>query len=249
MMEAMAELMPEIEAHLSAPVPALPSLSDVLTDLGSLPGESLFLGIATDDLPVLLNLHDSVPGPLLVIADPNAGKTSLLQTISRAVGFTHSPNEVQFGIITNYPDEWNGIARLQHCAGVFPFYETSSQDFILSLASWAHANKNSQQSVLLLIDGLESVTKLDFDAQQNLRWLLFRGPARRVWPIITLNTQQYEQVGSWLDIFRTRIYGHIQDNEIANRLNAGNANLDKLLLGSEFSMPEGMDWLKFWIPS
>jgi hypothetical protein len=75
--------------------------------------------------------------------------------------------------------------------GSLSMYHRSAEDFILSLASWAHGNKSSQQSVLLLLDDLEAATNLDFDAVQNLRWLLLRGPARRVWPIITLNPQSH----------------------------------------------------------
>ena len=42
------------------------------------PREALFLEIADDGLPILLNLHDPVPGPLLISADQSAGKTSFL---------------------------------------------------------------------------------------------------------------------------------------------------------------------------
>ena len=73
----------------------------------------------------------------------------------------------------------------------FPFYHQSAEDFILSLASWAHENKTSRQFVLLLLDDLEAASNLNFDARQNLRWLLLRGPARRVWPVITLNPQSH----------------------------------------------------------
>jgi hypothetical protein len=82
MLEAMAELKPEIDASLplrpGSPVPAAPSLTDSLSELGPLPKEALLLGLAPDGLPVLLNLHDPSPGPLLIAADPGAGKTALL---------------------------------------------------------------------------------------------------------------------------------------------------------------------------
>ncbi len=84
MLEAMAELQPEIEAALPKPIPAAPSLTDSLSELGPLPREALLLGLAADGLPVLLNLHDPRPGPLLVAADPGAGKTALLQMIAQA---------------------------------------------------------------------------------------------------------------------------------------------------------------------
>jgi len=72
MLEAMAELQPEIEAAQQAlrpgsgqakPMPVAPSLADSLSELGPLPREALLLGLASDGLPVLLNLCDPHPGP------------------------------------------------------------------------------------------------------------------------------------------------------------------------------------------
>jgi hypothetical protein len=228
--------------------PALPMLGDVL------PGTrhaclALFLGVASDDLPVLLNLHDPVPGPILIAADPGAGKTRLLQTVALAAGAMHRPQDLQFGALTNHPDEWSGVESVPNNVGVFPLYNQSAEDFILSLASWAHDNKTSQQSVLLLLDDLEAASNLGFDARQNLRWLLLRGPARRVWPIITLNPKGMENIMPWLDAFRTRVFGPIQDPKHVKQLNAVSAELDSLNSGLHFTLREGESWLRFWIPS
>src|SRR4030095_12979117 len=122
--------------------------------------------------------------------------------------------------------------------GVFPVYHNSAQDFLLSLASWAHGNK-SRQSVLLFIDDLESVAKLDPDALQNLRWLLLRGPARRVWPIITVNAERYGQILSWIPIFRTRVFGRIEKADIAFALGADGASAVDRLGGRNQVFPAG----------
>jgi hypothetical protein len=250
MLEAYTELKPEIEATRQfSPVPALPSVSEVLTEFGAMPSEALFLGVASDGLPVLLNLHDSIPGPLLIVGDPGSGKTALLQTIARAAEKMHRPEELQFGVLTSRPDEWSGLKDIPNNVGIFPHYDRSSEDFILSLASWAHSNKTSSQSVLLLLDDLEAVSKLDLDALQNLRWLLLRGPARRVWPIITLNSQHVENMAPWLEAFRTRILGNVQDGQNIRQLDSEQADLSSLMTGSEFAMREGNNWLRFWIPS
>ena len=156
MMEALAELKPEIEAayglsslQKTQPTQALPSLHEVLDEFGIMPPEALFLGVASDGLPVLLNLHDPVPGPILIAGDAGTGKTTLLQTIALAAGTMHQPQQLQFGALTSHPDEWSGFENIPNCVGVFPFYHQSSEDFILSLASWAHGNKSSRQSILL----------------------------------------------------------------------------------------------------
>lgn len=252
MMEALNELKQEMDStRPTQPIPAtaLPMLGDVLAGYAPMPPSALFLGVASDDLPVLLNLHDPVPGPILIAADPGAGKTRLLQTVALAAGAMHRPQDLQFGALTNHPDEWSGVESVPNNVGVFPLYNQAAEDFILSLASWAHDNKTSQQSVLLLLDDLEAASNLGFDARQNLRWLLLRGPARRVWPIITLNPKGMENIMPWLDAFRTRVFGPIQDPRHVKQLNAVSAELDSLNSGSHFTLREGESWLRFWIPS
>jgi hypothetical protein len=252
MMEALNELKSEIHTTPQNQVkttPARPALNEVLGDYGNMPQEALFLGVASDDLPVLLNLHDPIPGPILITADAGAGKTALLQTIALAAAQMHQPENLQFGVLTNHPDEWNGLESIPNNVGVFPLYHQSAEDFILSLASWAHGNKTSRQSVLLLLDDLEAASNLDFDARQNLRWLLLRGPARRVWPIITLNPNRMENIMPWLDAFRTRILGTMQNRRQIEQLDAVSAEPESLHSGSHFTLREGESWLRFWIPS
>lgn len=250
LMEAFTELKPEIEAtRRLAPVPAHPSLDQVLSEFGTMPNEAMFMGVASDGLPMLLNLHDAVPGPLLVMGDAGAGKTNLLQVIAQSAGMMHQPSNLQFGVVTNHPGEWSGVEKNPNNVGVFPLFANSSEEFILSLASWAHGNKTSSQSVLLLLDDLEAATNLGFDARQNLRWLFLRGPARRVWPIVTLNPSRLDTLHPWLDLFRTRIYGGIKDEGVARQLGARDANLNTLNNGSEFVLREGDQWLRFWLPS
>ena len=249
-LEALAEVKTEMSPPQPQPIPAAPTLASVLADIGPLPREALFLGVASDGLPVLLNLHDPSPGPILIIGDAGAGKTNFLQTIACSLPKTHNPNSVQFGVITNHLEEWNDIEETPHRVGVFPAHHTSAQEFILSLTSWAHSNKNVRQSMLLLIDDLESVASMDFDALQNLRWLLSRGSARRVWLIITLNPARYGHVISWIPAFRTRIFGRIENKRLAAALGADQSSaLDSLEARIQFSLRENGNWLRFWLPS
>jgi len=249
MLEAMADLKPEIDAQLPKPVPAAPSLDESLSELGSLPREALLLGLASDGLPILLNLHDPNPGPLLIAADPGGGKTALLQLVAQASAQRHAPTEVQFGAVTNYPDEWGHLAELEHCVGIFPTYHDSAIDFLNSLSGWAHSNKGGSQSILLLLDDLESMEQVDFDVRQTLRWLLLRGPSRRVWPLISINAQRASKVEPWLEAFRTRIFGLIGDDRAASRLSGvPGSSFKDLQAGTQFALREGDGWLKFWIP-
>ena len=251
MLEALAELAPEMEAmQPSAPQPALPSIGNVLAEFTPLPREALFLGVAMDGLPVFLNLQDSVPGPLLIAGDAGSGKTLFLQSIAHAVNQTHQAQDVQYGIITAHPEEWDSLERTDHCVDVFPAYKNAAEDFINSLASWAHSNRGESQSVLLLIDDLITITKMDFDARQSLRWLLLRGPARHVWPIVSLNPQLIDEIRPWDEFFRTRIFGKISDpQQVQNLSGSLQSHLESLTARSQFVIREDEKWLRFWIPS
>ncbi len=232
------------------PVPSASSMEQVLSQVGPLPRQALFLGMATDGLPVLLNLYDPHPGPMLIVGDTGSGKTTLLQSVARALILTHSEGDVQFGVITSHLDEWQDVGNTAHRVGVFDVTQTGAQDFILSLASWAHSNKDGKQSVLILVDDLEPLAKLEMEALQYFRWLLLRGPARRVWPIISVNAERYGQVLAWLEVFRARIFGRITNPQHAQALGADPASgVDQLVAKRQFTLRENGNWLQFWLPS
>ena len=251
-LESLAELKADesVSPPSIQPMPGTPTLNEVLAGMGPLPREALLMGVASDGLPVLLNLRDPLPGPILVVGDAGVGKTIFLQTMAQSVLQSHDSNNAQYGVITNHPEEWESVAATAHRAGLFSPDQAGAQDLIVSLASWAHANRNARQSVLLLIDDLEAVANLGADTLQNLRWLLLRGPARRVWPVITLSTGKYTEVLSWLQSFRTRIFGRIADQRMAGALGADkNSVLDQLEARIQFSLRENGNWLRFWLPS
>ncbi len=232
------------------PVPAAPSLDRVLSEIGPLPREALFLGIASDGLPVLLNLHDSTPGPMLVIGDSDAGKTIFLQTIALALTLTHQENDTQYAVLTKRTNEWEEVAATGHRLGIFDMNQVAARDFVTSLASWAHSNKTASQTIVILIDGLEAMIEMDPEAVQNLRWLFLRGPARRVWPFITLDAERYGEVLAWLDLFRTRFFGKVANPSTGLALGGDpTAALENLQPRVQFTLRENTSWLRFWLPS
>jgi len=250
-LEALAKL--KLGTDSTPPPPTQPTdessdLSQVLANMGPLPREALYLGIASDGLPVLLNLHDPLPGPMLVIGDEGAGKTAFLQSIARSIALTHDPSDLQFAVLTERPDEWETVESTAHMTGIFDIQKEHAQQLVQSLAAWAHANKNVKQSVVLLVDDLESIAKWEMNALQHFRWLLLRGTARRVWPIITMNASRYGQVIAWIDIFRTRVFGWVGNDRVAEALGADNSSaLGRLEAGREFSLRENGSWLQFHI--
>ncbi len=250
MIEALTELAEEKQAPPTTLAAGLPALSSILTDFAPLPEEALFLGVADDGLPILLNLYDPIPGPILIVGDQGSGKTKLMQIIARAAETLHVPSQTQYAAVTQFPSEWDIFHNSESNVGVYEAQEPSTEELLQSLVAWAHNNKGEAQSVLLFIDDLEALTKLNDQAQQNLRWLLLRGTSRHIWIFATLNISRAPALDAWLDFFRTRLFGRIQNPSDAESV-AGDFDetFNHLLKGSEFAMREENKWLKFWIPA
>jgi hypothetical protein len=247
MIESLADLALAAKSLQADPKPALPSLGKALADFSSLPSEALFLGLAADGLPVLLDLHDPTPGPLLVSSDSGGGKTAFLQMIARAVEILSEPQDLQFGVLTSKPEEWNDFTDSKNCVGIYKAETKEAAEFLISLAKWTHSNKGQTGFVLLFVDDLEAASRMT-EGQQDLRWLLARGPSRHVWSVVTLNSSDALKVFPWLNFFRSRVLGYIENPIEAQALcGDADAKMETLTPGTEFSIREGQGWLKFWL--
>lgn len=247
--ETIAELTPEIRTSYMNPRLSMPGLNQVLANFSPLPHSALFLGIANDGLPVLLNLRDPIPGPILIGGDTDSGKTAFLQTIARGVDQTHDPEHVRYTVITENTREWEGLDLARNCEGVLSFNQPLTTNYLLSMVDWAHANRGQGQFVLILVDGLDALVK-DHDIHQAFRWLLLRGPSRHIWPIVTLKASETDHIRRWLESFRTRLCGHIEDPAMAAAITGVNdSHIHGTLTRSQFAMQEGKSWLPFWLPN
>ncbi len=247
-LQDLAELPEEIRAPQERPHDDRPALKRVLKDIGPLPRAALFLGIADDELPVLLNLADPVPGPILVAGDSGSGKTRLLHVIAEAITQSHDPDDLRFAVIAEQPGEWEELSSSPNCEGILSFNEPLTVNYVGSLVNWGHNNRRSDEFVVLLIDGVEGL-HADGALHQSLRWLLLRGPARRIWPIATLKATRASAVSQWLPSFRTRLCGHIaSDRDLTPLVGTLDCSFERLSAGSQFAMREGKSWLPFWLP-
>jgi hypothetical protein len=170
--------------------------------------------------------------------------------IAGAAELLHSPAKVRYSVITQHLSEWVSLKNNQNNVGVYTTQDNAAQELLHSLVTWAHNNKSEEQTILLLIDDLEALTKLNQQAEQNLRWLLLRGPSRHVWPILTINASQARNIEAWLGFFRTRLFGRIQDSQDSQFVTGhSDKSLNELTARSQFTMLEGNTWLNFWAPT
>ncbi len=225
-----------------------PSLEEVLDQIGPLPKEALFLGQAEDERPVLLDLWDPLPGPILILGDAGAGKTNLLKVLARFIVSTHHPQEIQFGVITDRSLEWQDQVDFPHCVGLFSMEEKGAADFIRALAIWTGMKKINRQSVLLMIDGLDGFAGRNGAVDHDIHKILSHGPASRIWPIVTINPNQCGQAGAWLKYFHTRIFGYAEHADLADDNCLPDREFETLSKGLEFRLKENSRWIKFQIP-
>ncbi len=245
--ETLAELSSEIGSAHVDPSPVIPKLSEVLAEFSPMPRGSLFLGVASDGLPILLNLLDPLPGPLLIAGDKHSGKTKLLQIISQSIAHVPASHAIKFVTLSNYPQEWNAL-HYSNCEGILSISERESERYLARVVEWAHAKSNDRDILVLLIDDFTALLASD-EVRQYLRWLLLRGPSRRVWPFVTINPDQTENLSSWLGAFRTRLFGHMEEARMSKLLTGMNETIfGDLIPGSQFAIREGESWLPFWIP-
>jgi len=213
-----------------------------------LTGGSLLLGLAEDGLPLLLDLYDPAPGPLLVAGDGGSGKTAFLQSLAQASDL-QNPGEIQFGVLTPFPEEWTGLEAQPNCMGIWPACHLATSDFLSQMVSWADVLPSSRQAVLVLFDGLDLLTSSNNKVQHDLRWLLLHGPERHVWPVVTVNPGRLIHLETWLNYFQTRILGQVKRPQTA-RLLVGDPEIDlaALLPGIQFGLSRPEGWLIFRLP-
>jgi hypothetical protein len=249
-LDSLAKLATNTNSSPPETLPALPSLNAVLAEFSPLPRAALFLGLANDGLPILLNLLDPLPGPILIAGDEKSGKTNFIRTMASSVDRGHPSSEVKYVIITNNLSEWRDFQHSRNCENILSAEEAILTRFLHSMVDWAHANKGGRQVYLLLIDHFESLIEFN-EVRQDLSWLLLRGPARRVWPVVTVGSSQAvsSELRPWLNSFRTRLFGHIQNDRESQWLTGSpEVSFAELGAGVQFAMREGNGWLQFWIP-
>ncbi len=244
----------EIQAELNPGIDAIsPSNMEIIEhqpfeQMSLSPEGSLLLGLAEEGQPILLDLYNADAGPLLVAGDGGTGKTAFLKHIAIASALPE-PGEIQFGVVTPFPEEWIDFEGLPHSLGVWPAYHPFAQDFLIQLVNWAEALPETRQVVLLLVDGLDLLAEGGTQSLQCLRWLLANGPERHIWPIVTANPARLRNIHAWTRYFSTRILSRVKNSKTARELLYDpSVDLGNLIPGIQFGLAQPEGWLKFLLP-
>jgi hypothetical protein len=244
-------------AEATAPLPTSltwpPSLTELLDTLTEPPQYAALLGACEDGLPFLFDLSNPAPGAILVTGDAAGGKTSLLRSILHSASRLNSPQQLSFDVIARQPDEYIDLDELEHCDAVLAVEEPAAADLISELVQIVETRKRSHPqdpAMILVIDDLAALLSfLDEESFSRLYWLIRHGPRYQVWTLATLASEQASQLDPrFLSAFRTRLFGYMHDERLAQQLasDAGIATRD-LEKGRQFYVPYGGEWLRFWI--
>lgn len=239
---------PSTLSHRTVAPAAARTLAQVMASLAPLPASALFTGLAEDGLPVLFNLRESAPGPVLIAADAGAGKTRLLQTVARGIEHIHQPADVRYAVVTDHPGEWRPFEHSRHCERVLAFHQAFTTGYLHCAALGQPSDIRSSTSLVLLIDGFESLVS-DGDLRDSAHALLRSPTPRGVFPFVSLNTSSGPFPDRWLDAFTARLFGYIRDQPTAVSL-CGSSEIcaGDLQPPSQFSVRERDSWLPFWLP-
>jgi hypothetical protein len=224
----------------------------MMAQLPHYPTETALLGMCDDGLPVLFDLTDPRPGPLLLTGDSGSGKTTLMQGLLRSLIAVNSQYEIKYALIPSKPDEWAAYENTtEHCFAFHPQYDTAAGDTIIRLAEIAdqrRVGKEMGASILLLIDDLRFLSRADYDVRLNFEWLLKCGPELGVWPVVSLPSVAAREMSRVVSYFRTRLIGHMPAENSTRITLFDGCNPESLRPGKQFAVRVEDAWLRFHLP-
>jgi hypothetical protein len=231
------------------------SIGQLLETMRPLPSRSILLGRCTDGLPFLMDLGDPQIGAILVGCDIGCGKTHQLQVMADSALQINSPREVQISVVTLNPDEWTFMLedpqRKKYLQGVHAWYDSRTEKVIENLSNLADDRRCGRRmgaDVLLLLDDLNFVEELSYEAQVDLHWLLEYGAQSGIWVVATINADQAGGFRYWIDTFRTRIVGRVPSTRKAEILAMREGVMANELEPGEFRVWTGRGWLSYTLP-
>jgi hypothetical protein len=233
------------------------TVSSLLDSIKPVPDRSVLLGRCKDHLPFLMEFGDPNLGAILIGSEMGHGKTHQLQVMVDSAIRTHPAHKLQVAILTLNTEEWPHFAKPssegKYLQGLYAWYDPEAERLIASLIELAENRREASRTsadadVLFILDDLTAVTDLSCEAQVNLRWLLEYGAQSGIWVIATVDARQADSLRYWIDPFRTRILGKVQEPEQTGILAARKDVFTSDLSPAEFKVWTGDSWLKYTLP-
>ncbi len=190
-------------------------LSEVVEQNSPFIKGAVIFGTAEDGLPMALDTHKST-SPNVVIWDKVVGQgLKILKVIAEFIFRYQKKTQIEFVVLTTNPEEWGelnkygmGMSGDTSCIGIIPFYSDLADKVIAGLARWSsETHKSTKHPIILLIDGLENMEKVDQPFKNHFHCILDIGRRKNVYVVGTARKQNFSKVQRWLDGFQQEIYG------------------------------------------
>ena len=231
------------------------TVSKLMAGLTQIPPRTILLGQCTDGLPMLFSLNDPEIGSILIEGGTGCGKTHQLQVMVDSACRANAPHEMQIAILTLHTRDWDYLSREPrqdaYLRGVHAWYDPRAAQLIESLTTLAEARREGHRkgpAVLLVLDDLQFVEELSYEAQVNLHWLLAYGSQSDVWLVGTLQAEQVASFQYWVETFRTRVIGQGASKKGAEPLDRHPRPQVEDLDSGTFRVWTGEDWLTYRLP-
>jgi hypothetical protein len=228
------------------------TVGKLLSSIQPVPSDSVLLGQCSDGLPFLLELVDPDVGAILIGCDAGCGKTHQLQVMVDSARRVKSPQQLKISILTHDPREWVYLQQdnqqINYVEGIHAWYDVQAEQLIQKITDLAEARRDGQQGgtmFLFIMDDINFVENLSYQAQINLRWLLEYGSQSNVWMVGTINAGYVSGYRYWIDTFRTRIIGKVLSKDDAETLTMRCDSQVHALPHASFQVWTAEKWLKY----
>jgi hypothetical protein len=201
------------------------TVGNLLSSIQAIPANTLLLGQCTDGLPFMMELCEPEMGAILIGCDAGCGKTHQLQVMVDSAILTFSPHKMQIAILSPNLNEWESLqsnaASKKYIYDILSWYDKKAENLIKALTELAEARRGGHRlgaDILFILDDLEHIEDLSFEAQVNLHWLLEYGSQSNVWVVGTIGAELASGFRYWINPFRTRIVGRVHASTNADIL-------------------------------
>jgi hypothetical protein len=231
------------------------SLRELLTWFNYVPAQTAILGVSRDGVPILFDLNDPKPGAMLVTGSSQASLRNLLKTMLHSLMTFNSTSGVNYYIISTQIETWMPIVeagkRLHSTISTVAAQHANAGNTIIQLAEQAEQRYSGRQGdspIILILDGVDLSRLSDFDVRLNLEWLIKNGPQVKIWPVISVASEQAEKMSRWIAQIKTRVLGKMENGR-ADHIGMYTGSKASILDPQrEFVIRINQSWTRFWVP-